>query len=71
MRVALERWVGWFLYNPSYTPRCTALSGKSSAPSDQRYPFFLNQACGIRGTVGAQPRAASTPLTSEEVKWRR
>jgi hypothetical protein len=59
MRVALGGWVGWILYNPSYTPWYTALSGKSSAPSVQRYPFFWIVPVEFRGTAGSTvpPRA--------------
>jgi hypothetical protein len=71
MRVALERWVGRILYNPSYTPWCTALSGKSSAPSGQRYPFFLKQARGNSRYRGQRRPLREQPRTSEEVQWRR
>lgn len=71
MRVALERWVGWFLYNPSYTPGVQPYRGNLALPALSATRTLLRFSLRELAVPQASDPSPRAPLTSEEVKWRR
>jgi hypothetical protein len=66
MRVALERWVGWLLYNPSYTPGVQPYRGNLALPAFSATRSSRIKPVGIRGTAGEAPSPRAITLNERK-----